>query len=509
MLTEEQKYIIDCIRDNLADATAKIAHGFSFDTLLNELCNQKLFLTLYPRIKSVIPTEYQKKFSDTYIFHMNKRVKLLKFQKDFIRYLNDLKMKFIILKGFANEVIAYGGEFYRMFGDLDILMDFKTIELLKKALNNSNFNIKSMESFNDYFQHEIRIQIYYKDEYYIVEIKRRHREADFKLTNKFFKNYFMYEDQTDDFKMPILNNDMFYISSCLYLYNYMERINSWLYSKKVRLCYYYDLYQFIVRNNYNISLKTILFCLKFKIIHKIMLIMKYTYDIFLDENIYKIYSRIKKYCYKSYENDFINNGRIRWNIPIIDRLLNHGEIAVFLKDHIAQNFYFGNLKCRKNVGYRKVGNNKTNFKYKIYVLNHMIYIKFKNINFNLNENNLIYISLFCNNTYGIYKFPFEPISIRMCGSEIKVYNRFTVEEELIFLYEREKHMSYKNPDMIKYLLHDKKLDIIINAKYLNFSLKKGEVFGYSIELGKISPSGKVHIIDRTNDVKDRPLLVKI
>lgn len=218
---------------------------------------------------------------------VKKKKKYYAFLKQFIFFLNNIKINYILLKGIANEIIIYGKLFTRVYGDIDVMINECDQKYLIDELSKAGYDI-TVNEYDDYYSHEMLINIKDGNDIYLVELKRRHRESNFEYTDYYFLNH--KSIVWDNIQIPVLSNEALFLSSCIYIYNYIERIAGWLSSKKIRFCYFLDLYNFILKYKKKLNFELIIKeSIKQKNIHKIILIIKHLYKLFNDDVVYSIY----------------------------------------------------------------------------------------------------------------------------------------------------------------------------------------------------------------------------
>lgn len=382
---------------------------------------------------------------------MKKKSKYYEFLKVFISFLNSTEINYVLLKGIANELIIYGELYTRVYGDIDIMMSESNQEKLLKKLEASGFDFVINE-YNDFYSHEMLISIKYGDESYLIEMKRRHRETLFDSTDYYLNNKKLIV--WENMNIPVLNNEALLLSSSIYIYNYFERVAGWLFSKKIRFCYFLDLYNFIKKYNEVIDYESVINeSITQGNTHKIILILQHLYKLFNDYLIFNIYNYFKEFFEtNSYaHNDYFNVGRINWNISIQNRIFNYEDVAKIIEKYLYGSFFLNEeLKIGKKECKIESSKYNINLYYDFMLHNNFLKIIFYDMNIPRNGEYVIYITLYCYDKYGDYIAQYLPISIRLLDNEVKVVNRFTADfSSGQYKFESETLMPYQNPDTIK------------------------------------------------------------
>jgi len=504
MLNLEEKIIIDFFSRNTNVDFSKEIY-ISKEKLLDLLIKHRVFLLFYDELSSDVKQKLGNNYKITNYQLIKKKKRYYSFLKKFLIFLNDININYILLKGIANEIIIYEKLYSRVYGDVDVIINECDLEYLLVHLNEAGYKYE-VNKFDDYYSHELLLNIKDDNEIFLVELKRRHRESQFKYISYYYNNkkFITWEN----IPIPVLNNEALFISSCIYIYNYIERTAGWLSSKKIRFCYFLDLYNFILKFYEELDYKKIIKeTNEQKNIHKIILILQHLYKLFNNDSIYKIYLLFKKE-YNHYEIiDYFDVGRINWNISIQDRIFNYDEIAKIVEKYLYGNFFINDklyIKSQEHSLYSFEHN--ISFSYEFSLLNNMLQIKLINLIIPKNGEYVIYISLYCYNKYGEYIAPYLPISLRFLEKDIIVVNRFTVDFSCgKYIFESEKLMPYQNINTLKLIKDNINYELFIDLNKLDIIMKSVEDFRYQIELIHIKKENNIFVISRTNDDKDIPL----
>ena len=469
MITSEQKFILDVIRNN-----DYVKRPIDYKVLMNELMRHRLFLALYSQVEPYLPEIYKK------IYYLNRQKLLnvkkaqLDFFKKIIAELNNTGINYIVLKGFANENKLYGNYESRMFGDLDI---FVRMEDFEKIINGilKVFPDAKVEYNCDYYYHETLVRINYDGHEYMLEIKRRHRGCPYADNAYFFSNITYERISVGDLMYPVLNEEALFISFVIYIYNYFSRKSAYILSRKNRLCYFYDFYKLCKiieykehfkkhQNKYEHELKTVFHWLK----------------IVFNDNSFA----------------FADKPKDEMHFEIIDRIFNSDMIG-----DVYEKFYFDlaeHASALKNNF--KLSSNDYSIKGKVRAHGEQLYIAFNTDCFCNDGNEFVYLYLHGRNVYGEPLYPFLPVSIRFCQNDIRIFNRFTIDHSKgIFRRNCEADMPYHKPNTFAYSLSDDKIEISIDLSKLNVNHLTGETYGYNIELIKIIDDDNIIVLSREND----------
>ena len=246
MLNYEQKVLLSlCRNDDDYKHIVKYI-DIDFDLLMKYSIDHRLFINIYDKLLNIIPQSLKTGYT---IFY-NSIIKTKQLYTNFFNYvielLNKKNYNYVVLKGLATEMQIYNSLYSRMYSDLDLLVyEDQFNEIIDYIC--SCFSLNKADNIGDYYRHEIKITVFWNGQEYTIEIKRRHRECDYKLTKYFLNNkkFIIF----NNLSFPVLTNEALFISLSLYLYNYNERIYSWIFSKKIRLCYFFDLYSFMINQS--------------------------------------------------------------------------------------------------------------------------------------------------------------------------------------------------------------------------------------------------------------------
>lgn len=308
MISNEGKLIIDVLRNKNV-----IIENIDYLCLYKEMIKQKLFLFIYSKLSEVNVIAKNKIFTDKYYKMLIKKNLLFDFFNEIIIFLNSLNIDYVVLKGFVNELLIYDNIISRYFTDIDILVNINDFEKIVNEIKNSHFNIKHISQLYDFYLHEIKIIITYKNKDYTLEIKKRHRELTYKHNGHLLNNKIFYN--INNLLIPHLNYSDIFVSTCLYIYNYFERIECILYLQKIRLSYFFDLYCFLKKYKNKININFIIDNYEILVLNKITLVLKYLYEIFLDDDIYTYLNFFKN-------DQFFETAIINWNFTILERIFN-------------------------------------------------------------------------------------------------------------------------------------------------------------------------------------------
>lgn len=467
MISIEQKVILDLVREQNTELY-KIMDEKKF---IEELLKHRMLLCLYDKSRNILSPINQKilqKYREQYLKHKNNKEE---FFINFVQSINESKIPFIVLKGFATEIDIYNNTTSRMFGDIDIFVEKENFELMINYIKLKYPNaIVQQES--DYYAHELRITITENDESYLVEIKRRHRGCDYTLNKFFFSNIkYLYYKGID---IPVLNDTSLFISYCYYLYNYFTRKTAYIHSKKNRLCYFYDFYQLIKKINNKPILNDINEeIIPSKIVYKVM---NWTAFVFNDSNM------------------IIENENEKQMFNIIDCIFNSEYIA-----NIYKNLYI-NSNESKGVSEFRINYCDNYITGNINIVQDKIHLKFNLNDLDRDGTKFLYLRLYGINKYGESLYPFMPFSIRIFEKHINIYQRFTLDDvNGKFLFDREKPMPYHKEDLFQYNLNEDFLDITIDLNLLEVIPLKDQKFYYNIDLSSIMEDGTLKVIGRVND----------
>lgn len=506
MLNYEQKVLLSlCRNDDDYKHIVKYI-DIDFDLLMKYSIDHRLFINIYDKLLNIIPQSLKTGYT---IFY-NSIIKTKQLYTNFFNYvielLNKKNYNYVVLKGLATEMQIYNSLYSRMYSDLDLLVyEDQFNEIIDYIC--SCFSLNKADNIGDYYRHEIKITVFWNGQEYTIEIKRRHRECDYKLTKYFLNNkkFIIF----NNLSFPVLTNEALFISLSLYLYNYNERIYSWIFSKKIRLCYFFDLYSFMINQNINFD-SVINICCENNILYKIILVLENLNKLFVN----KIVNDTLQFFKKRYENDensehndLYCKGRVNWNIGIIDRVFNYSKVAELIQSMCSGEFLIGeaNKNIYKGQTFSLYNKNSKLFDiYNVKILDYKLLLKFSNLNIPLDGNSLVYIKLYLYDIYGEFSFPYIPISIRFDKNVIHTYNRFTVDSSnFTYKYENEKMLPYQNDKIIIASKVEEKLDVAIDLKAFGYDEKVNKKIGFSIEFIRII-NGKTYVVDRINDDDDFP-----
>lgn len=505
MLRIEDKLLIECIKnDDISNVSLLKKSAIDWDYVLEQLLNHRIFLLLYEKLKYFFPSKTKAKATIYYYEYLKDKEEYEVFLNELLKTLNENQIDYILLKGIVNEHKIYKKKQTRMYSDIDLFIhqnDFERCIVLLMEKYGYNY----YGQLSDYNQHEVRLAIQYNNKEQLVEIKKRHRECSYLENNIFFENKSIIDINQSN--VNTLNYEALLISSCLYLYNYIERVDGIINSTKIRLCYFADLFYLIKKNIINYD-KIIGISLKHKFIHKIVLILHHLSDLFYDDEIYNIYKLFERE-YKKYDhNDYFDIGRIRWNFSIQDRIFNNKDVAKIISNYMLDKFYINQTYMTNYLNAKKNLKEKDEIKltYKIENENNYLKFKFENLSFPLDGNFVIYIMLYVKNKYGEYIAPFIPISIRLLKDSVKCYSRFTVNQATtLYNYLAEKEMPYQK-GLLKYNFSDNYLEVYFDLSKYDINIINGYI-SYNISFIKLVNRKNVFVIDRVVDVCDNPVLL--
>lgn len=482
---------------------------FSYEKFLHLLINHRIFLNFYDIIKPFLPKPYLIKYQLIYEQLLNEKKQFYSFAENIIKFINQSKVPYVVLKGFADELIIYNKLNTRMYGDLDILVDEENFDDFLNYIKNFNEKVK-IDRKNDYYEHEVRVYIDWNGKNYLLEVKKRHRELEFNQTKLYTTKCENIE--LNEINIPVLNKNMLFCSKCVYLYNYIERIAGWLMSKKIRFCYFYDFKNLILNNYDKYDFSEIISILKEqRILHKALLIIKHLSDLFEDDRLNELYIKLlnEKIDYQC--DGYYSYGKIKWPFSIQNRIFNYDQISLIIKNYLYGNFYLNKTNLLTYENAKKTLINKTTddrLLYEIIQSDKNIIFKFDLKNFKNTNDSVIYIRLFHKDKIGLYVEPFSPVSVRFSNNEIYVFNRFTINtSDYVYEFEKEKLLSYQKKEAIKVIKDDNILQLIINKNDLGISTNKNHMICYDIELISIYDVDKIYIEDRISDVSDRPVIL--
>ncbi len=494
MISDENKKIIDMLRGEQTplDKNEKI------EDIANELIKQKLFLYFFPSVMNDRFFFNDDFYLRKYLSMIIKKNILFDFFIDVVLFLNELKIEYVVLKGFVNELLIYDSITSRYFTDVDILVESEDFERTIEAFKNSKFKIRSISKLYDYYLHEVKIIISHKDKDYTLEIKRRHRELKYKNNRYLIKSREFL--RVNDIEVPRLNTTNIFVSSCLYIYNYFERIESILYLQKIRMSYFFDLYNLLIKYSELINLEEIVNRYETTEIEKITLILKYLNEIFIDRRIYRYLSFFRKRCL----NDV---AIIRWNFSILERIFNEKKVKEIIRQSFENSFYVNDVTERLNtiefdVVYQCF--KSCGVCYCIKQLDNEIQFIFYCINNIKYSHYIIYLILYYKNTYSEFTEPFTAVSFRKQNDIEFVYKNKTVEKKNHkFRLEEEKNV------FTDYTNSSNALSISINYRKFGIRDIPEEKIAFQIELIEIDDDCNVTIVDRNNDVFSIPSVICI
>lgn len=493
MISKENKLIIDILRNRKI-----IVENVDFLCLYKEMVKQKLFLVIYPKILTIDEITNNKTFQDKYSQLIINKNLLFDFFNEIVLYFNTLNIDYVVLKGFVNELLIYENITSRYFTDIDILVDINDFDKIIDEIKKSNFNIKSISNLYDFYLHEVKIVITYKCKDYTLEIKKRHRELSYKYNHHLINNKITYK--VENLSIPHLNYSDMFVSSCIYIHNYFERIESILYLQKIRLSYFYDLYQFYKKYGDKINVEYIKKNYEIIVLNKIVLVLEYLYEIFLDDSIYDYINNFRT-------DKFFETSIIKWNFTILERIFNEKKIRDIIIEFYEDLFYVNKYTERINlVNY----NTKYtcfkifNVEYEIKKENNNLCFKLYNIsNISLNHY-IIYFLFYYKNIYGEFLHPFNSISFRSFFGKKSVFNNRTIiKKDHLFFSELEKN-AYSD-----YTIKDDCLMLKLNTEKLNIRCMKNDRISFHIELVQINENNDVTIVDRNNEEFSIPSIIKI
>ncbi len=502
MLKDSSKFIIDflCKRENTYLNNISEDEKLQ-EELLDEIHNHKLTLLINKKIENKLSQKNKYKSTRLVTGLRLFKTKQFDFFKMITEFLNSLKIDYILLKGFVNEVLAYNNITSRIFSDFDLLVKKEDYDKVVEALLNSNLNIVKYEKKYDYYLHEEKIIINYKNLEFLIEIKDRHREMDYNETRELFSNIDMLE--YNGAKVKILNFNNLIISNCLYIYNYMERLASCLYLEKIRIGIFYDLYNLIINNENKINVNLIeKNCISDDIKNKVLLVIRYLYEIFSDNTIYNLYMNLDKKI-----NNKICVNRFPTNFGVVDRIFNYLDIRSVILNYFYKDFYIcdsnyshNNVEPLKKYVCFKKYNVDYSFEYK---KNELIFYFYNLENIEL-ENYVLYIMLYYVDIYGNTKLPYDVISLRFNKGNIYAYNAPTILKYAnLYEYHREKG------EQLSFIIENNYLKIPINFKEFCIRNFTEDKIGWNIEISTIDSNGKVYVDDRNNDDINYPSIFKM
>lgn len=483
MLLKYQKKLVDLCREDKVINNINLLSKEEVD----ELYKQKLLLSL-------IENNVHNLNNIIYRQLIYKKSRLFKFFKYFCNIINNFGIDYVILKGFAYDILIYNNIYTRTFSDIDILINSDDFSYFINKIANTNIEILSLSKKHDYYLHEVKLYLLYENERFLVEVKTRHRDlpyekTQFLLNEKLVISY-------NDLKIFTFNYELTLISMIIYIYNYFERIASILYLSKVRLCYFYDLNNFIKKYNSKINIgKLIDYALELGVQNKIILVLQYLLEIFFTMEVKIIIDKIVNNM-----NDvgiyYNSPARIVWNFGILDRIFCEATIKEIIKNYYEEQFYIGDYTSQGNI----INYNEDYICFKKYNVNYKIKRITNGIMFELNnleqipfKNYIIYFVFFYKDRYGGFTHPFNVISIRKENNDIYVFNNKTVEKN-DFTYHPENETNLYS----KYESTNRKFKLIIDFDEMNIRNLGEDKLAFYFEL-MIREKNHIYIIDRNVD----------
>lgn len=421
----------------------------------------------------------------------------------FLEILNLNSIIYIFYKGLSYEYIIYNNIPTRIYSDIDIIIKreeiFKTLEIIKKS-----FDVLSVENINDYNYNEYKLKVSFNEKKYLVELKSQHFEIDnsyveYALNSRKaydFKEYFFYSYDYENM----------FISMCLYIYNYNFRLNPWLFSNKMKFSYFVDLKKFI--NTYKINYEKVFdIAGKYKVIFKIIRVIHNAYIIFLSDDFKDLYNSYEQLVEKCPCSD----RTIANNISLINKIFNKEEVSYLIKKYLT-----GNFLLDKNNKFDELFNPKEIIIDGVNVIEFKSYLKNKKWIFSIrncilpkNGEYVIYVMLYHYTNDDEFNYPYNPISVRLCEDDYKVFNRFTIDfEKRKYLYEKEYYMSYqKSGSIVVNRYNDNNFDLEIDLNKNNIRMIFNDKIAYNIAIIKIEIEDKINVIWRMSNQSDEPYVL--
>lgn len=509
MLNLEEKFVINLVREKKYDDWIKWKDLIDFDKFIEILLDQNLFLQLYDKLLLIFEDKYKRKLKIFYKYYTEHYDTKLDFQKKIFTLLSSNNIRYILQKGLSYEHLIYNDFKKRYYNDIDLIIDNEQIDFAIKLLRD-NFEILSIKDFSHYYSSEMKVRLKYKNVKYTLEIKQRHREAEFDFTDFMLDN--IKEIQFRDVLYNSTSNEIIFTSMCLYIYNFFERLDSWIYTSKMKLGYFYDLKMFLENKNLDVKrLKTIIF--NFKISHKIQVVLQYLKEIFLEcrgiidlQEALSDYSCLHNIEYKINDNNYLN-------ISVYDKMFHRKEIKEFITQYLQGSFIFSGYKSYYDIYKNSLFlDDLLQFDYKVFFDKDNIYLEFDNYMLPTNGKFVLYIALYFYNKYGEFVSPYVPISIRIDGSNIYAYNRFTVDfEDFVYRKSSEKLMPYQREEdiIINYDNNNKSLKIKVDLSRIDVYVTNNTKIGFNISIIQIFDDEKVKVLKKVSDKDDEPIILKI
>ena len=495
MFTFEEKYLINLLQDkqiyNIDNNKVDI------EKLVKLISKHKLFLQFFDKINDDFSLlDVNKKIETEYF----KEILFLKKIESLINIIVDIfnknNVNYRIYKGIVTSKLLYKDNYSRYYTDIDVYIDNSEInnvialleqELVIYSLGENILN-HEYKYYIDFLNTKFTIE-FKKDNYHLLILDEKLGFDTINLNKNLIIKTFSLENT--------------FLNSVLYYYYYTQNVIPFLYSNKIKLIYPYEIMLFLEKYIHNIKWDIVLsFAKKYKIINKIRVTI-----IDIQKLFKKDYSFLLKIFNKKYisneEDDLIDYGVIKNYISILNRFVHNDQYIDFVKKNWTGEMLLGPSNKTK---YKEITDivifNNIEFKYNVLRKNNKLEINIYNFN-NLNNNIIIYLSIYAFDYNGFLIEPFIPITIYQKNG-INVSNKYFLNREFGY-FDEMKFASLVNKDICVELINS---DVLINLYLDKFMIDIKKNIGIKFSAYVHDNDGK--IIEKYNlcENYDKPKIIE-
>ena len=432
MLNNEQKFVIDLIRNNTLNEITEI----NIDSVLSILREHKIFIHYYNKISHLGMEESNNKVNNLYNIYSVRNVIYKNFLKELLKVLNSCKINYIIYKGLVLDILLYGDLNLRTYTDIDLIVEDRNIVDLSNILI-KNFECTNIDNVQEIIMNreEIELNFRFCSFNFCVEIK---------TSNKYYIKRNMEECficNIDNIPCKTFNYEYTLINLISHHYFMTTNIDPIKYSNRFLLQYLIDIKNLMINDKLSIDIF-------------LQLINKYN----MNQQLYDLIQRIRE-IFNNYEfgEIYLNNividefPKSLYSISVIDRYLNKDEIINFTKKYCLSYLSFDNNEYRilDKVSFPVCENSEENIE--LSIINKFLTIKFNN---NLIKgNSAILICLYCYDIYGEFCTPYIPIVLKLIDDKCKFYIGWDIDLNSCIYNVNES--SYKEIESIEKNSHNK------------------------------------------------------
>lgn len=104
MLDDEQKFVLDLLRDYIVDINSE----FDYNKIIDILREHKIFLHFYNKLNKITNDKFKNKIKNLYNIYTIRNSIYKNFLKEMVLILNQNNINYIIYKGLVLNNIIYG-----------------------------------------------------------------------------------------------------------------------------------------------------------------------------------------------------------------------------------------------------------------------------------------------------------------------------------------------------------------------------------------------------------------